>query len=131
MAHKLPTLPSAQRGSASSIVSTIILFVLVLKLAIAIAPAQIEDRTVSATIAKELKKSNMKKEGKSVFLKNLNTQLGLNSIDLNPEEILTFTNETTGNLTVHKKYQVESEFFPTVFITNKFEGDIRAADAKE
>ncbi len=130
MAHTLPTLPSAQRGSASSIVSGIILFVLVLKLAIAIAPAQIEDRTVSATIAKELKKSNAKKETKTIFLKNLSTQLGLNSINLDPKEILTFKNETAGNLAVHKKYQVENEFFPTVFITNKFEGDITAADAK-
>ncbi len=131
MNYQLPTLASHQRGDGiGGFVAMVIVFVMTLKLGVAIVPAQWNDRQLDSAIAKELQKTNSKKGSEKQLVEAIKRQLQLNAMyDVKVEEMYTFTGGK-GNLVAHKKYQVESNFLPGVFITNKFEGEIRASDAE-
>ena len=128
---RLASLPQEQRGaSVTGIILLIIGIIVGVKLLIAIVPAQVGDYQLSKTIADELKKSNDNKESSQQFLQNLNKQLSINAdYDTKAEDILTFTSKRTGELAVHKKYEVANNFFANIDIVNRFEGDITAAEA--
>ncbi len=131
MNHQLPTLASHQRGEGiGGIVAMVIVFVMCLKLGVAIIPAQWSDRQLDSAIADELQKINSSKGSEKQLVEAIKRQLSLNAMyDVKVEEMYTFTGGK-GNFVAHKKYQVESNFLPGVFITNKFEGEITPADAE-
>ena len=102
------------------------------KLGLAIVPAQIGDYQFDKAVAMQLKKANDNGESSREFMSNLQKQLSVNAdYTTKPEEILTFNNDKTGSLAVHKDYEVVNNFFGNVDIVNRFEGDITAADVVE
>ena len=120
--------PSQQRGaSVTSIVLFIIALGLLAKLAIGVIPAYVGDYQFTKLVVQELKKANDAKYNDKQFLNSLSQQLSINAnYDSKPEEMLIFTNKTPGALTVKSKYEVESNFYGSVFIVNRFEKDITA-----
>ncbi len=132
MNYQLPTLAHHQRGEGiGGIVAMVIVFVMCLKLGVAIVPPQMTDRTLDKAIAEELAKANAKKASERQLIEAIRSQLEMNAMyDVNLEEMYTIGGNT-GNLSIHKKYQVESNLFPGVFITNKFEGEITPEMASE
>lgn len=131
MNYQLSTLTKYQRGDGiTGIVSTVIVFVMALKLGVAIVPAQVSDYQLTQAAESTLKKANDNKEGKDSVLGDLQRQLEINgSYGVKVEEMYTVKGGT-GNLSIEKKYEVENSLFPGVFITNKFEGEIKASDAE-
>ncbi len=132
MNYQLPTLAHHQRGEGiGGIVAMVIVFVMTLKLGVAIIPAQMNDRTLDSAIAEELVKANAKKASEKQLLGAISNQLEINAMyNVKLDEMYTVQG-SVGNLSVHKKYQVENNLFPGVFITNKFEGDITPDMASE
>lgn len=129
--QQLPTLASAQQGaSVAGVVGLIIALVVAVKLGMAIVPAQIGDYQLKKSIANELKRANENNETSREFMQNITRQLNVNgNYDTDPKEVITFTNEKTGQLAVHTKYEVSNNFFANVDIVNRFESDITAMDA--
>ncbi len=126
------TLASKQRGEGiGGIVAMVIVFVMTLKIGVAIVPAKIADFQLDKSIAVELKKANDNKEPAKRLLSSIQRQLELNAMyDVKVDEMYT-VNGKTGNLSIYKKYEVENNFLPGVFITNKFEGEIKPAGSDE
>ncbi len=126
MNYQLPTLAHHQRGEGiGGFVAMVIVFVMTLKLGVAIIPAQLTDRQLDKAIAEELAKANKNKSSEKELLGAISRQLSINAMyDVNLKEMYTVKGGL-GNLSVHKKYQVENNLFPGVFITNKFEGEIK------
>lgn len=122
----------SQRGaSVSGVVFVVLAIGIFAKLAIAIIPAQVGNYQFEKTVAAELKKANNNNESAREFMDNLTKQLSLNAdYSSKPEEMFTFTNDKTGSLAVHTKYEVVNNFFGNVDILNRFESDITMADAK-
>ncbi len=125
MNYQLPTLAHHQRGEGiGGIVAMIIVFVMCLKLGVAIIPAKWTDYQLDIAIAEELAKANQVKATKSKLFEAIGTQLQINAMyDVKLDEMYTVKG-TAGKLSIKKKYQVEHQLFPGVFITNKFEGEI-------
>ena len=123
----------SQRGaSVSGVVFIVLTIGVFVKLAVAIIPAQVGNYQFEKTVAEELRKANNDNEPARVFMDNLSKQLSLNAdYSSKPEEMLTFTNDKTGSLAVHTKYEVVNNFFGNVDILNRFEKDITMADAKQ
>ncbi len=132
MNYQLPTLAHHQRGEGiGGIVSMVIVFVMCLKLGVAIVPAQLTDRQLDKAIAEELAKTNKSKASEKDLLEAIARQLEMNAMyNVKLEEMYTVQGNL-GNLSIKKKYQVENNLFPGVFITNKFEGDITQDMASE
>lgn len=126
-------LPNQQQGaSVSGIVLLIIALVVGLKLAVAIVPAHIGDYQLTKLLANELKKANDNKDSAKQYVETINRQLSINAdYDTKAEDVFTFTNDRTGQLAIHKQYEVSNNFFANIDIVNRFEGDITAADATE
>ena len=128
MAHQWTGLAS-QRGSVSTIVLLLIFIVIAGKLVVAIAPAQIGDYQLTKILESELKSTNDNNSTAKEFLDTVNRQMSVNAdYDTKAEEVFTFTNNSTGQLAIHKDYQVTSNFFGNVDIVNRFEGDVVAAE---
>lgn len=127
----LPHLPSSQGGaSVSGIVMFLLCLGIIIKLSIGIVPAQIGDYQLDKTVKAQLKKSNNAKENPQQFMNNLESQWNVNGIYRKPAEILTITDQTPGQMSVHKEYQEVSNLFGDVDIVNRFKSDITAADAQ-
>lgn len=127
----LPHLPSSQGGaSVSGIVMFLLCLGIIIKLSIGIVPAQIGDYQLDKAIKSALKKSNNAKENPQQFMKALESQLSINGTYLKPEDILTVSDPTPGQMSVHKEYQEVSNLFGNVDIVNRFTSDITAADAQ-
>ncbi|MBS9780307.1 MAG: DUF4845 domain-containing protein [Moraxellaceae bacterium] len=131
MNYQLPTLASQQRGEGvGGFVSIVIIIVMCLKLGIAIIPAQWKDHQLDKAIAEELVKANRDKSSKTALLDAISRQLDINAMyNVKLDEMYTVKGDI-GNLSIKKKYQVESNLFFNVFITNKFEGKITPEMAK-
>lgn len=124
-------LPSQQRGaSVSGIVLMISMAVVCFKLGMGIIPAQIGNYQLKKSLAWELKKANDNKESDSQFLSNVSTQWGINGYKQNPQDVVTVTNKTKGNMSVQLTYEESSNFFGTIDIVNRFDETITAEDAK-
>ena len=123
---------SSQRGaSVTSIVFIIIVLGVAAKLIVAIVPAQIGDYQLTKTLSEQLKESNANKETAKQFVERVNKQLSINAdYDTKAEEVFTFTDKKTGQLAIHKQYEVTNKFFGNVDIVNRFEGDIDATTAE-
>lgn len=132
MSITISSLPNAQRGaSVTGIILLIIGIIVGVKLVVAIAPAQVGDYQLTKLLASELKEANANKLTSKQFVDKVNSQLNINAdYDTKAEDVFTFTNEQTGALKIHKKYEVTNNFFANVDIVNRFEGDISEADAK-
>ncbi|MGP4713647.1 DUF4845 domain-containing protein [uncultured Psychrobacter sp.] len=123
--HQLSSL-STQRGSG---VTSVILFIMVLgiavKLAVAIVPAQLDDRQLTKIIAAELKRANDNGDTARELIENTNKKLSINAYyDTKAEDIFTFTNSQKGQLAIYKKYNKTNNLFGNVDIVSRFEGDI-------
>lgn len=117
---------STQRGSS---VTSVVLFIIVLgiavKLAVAIVPAQLDDRQLTEIIATELTKANNNGDSARDFLANTNQKLSINAYyDTKAEDVFTFTSSKEGQLAIYKKYAKTNNLFGNVDIVNRFEGNI-------
>ena len=123
---------STQRGaSVTNIVFIIIALGVAIKLIVAIVPAQIGDYQLTKTLSAELKESNNNKETAKQFVDRVDKQLSINAdYDTKAEEVLTFTDKKTGQLAIHKQYEITNKLFGNVDIVNRFEGDIDGTTAE-
>ena len=123
---------STQRGaSVTNIVFIIIALGVAIKLIVAIVPAQIGDYQLTKTLSAELKASNNNKETAKQFVERVDKQLSINAdYDTKAEEVLTFTDKKTGQLAIHKQYEITNKLFGNVDIVNRFEGDIDGTTAE-
>ncbi|MDE4454590.1 DUF4845 domain-containing protein [Psychrobacter sp. DAB_AL62B] len=123
---------STQRGaSVTSIVFIIIALGVAIKLIVAIVPAQIGDYQLSKTLNAQLKESNSNKETAKQFVERVDKQLSINAdYDTKAAEVFTFTDKKTGQLAIHKKYDITNKLFGNVDIVNRFEGDIDGTTAE-
>lgn len=129
--HQLSGLSSQRGASVTSVVFIIIVLGVAAKLIVAIVPAQIGDYQLTKTLSAQLKESNANKETAKQFVERVNKQLSINAnYDTKAEEVFTFTDKKTGQLAIHKQYEVTNKFFGNVDIVNRFEGDIDATTAK-
>ncbi|MDX2374542.1 DUF4845 domain-containing protein [Psychrobacter sp. T6-6] len=123
---------TTQRGaSVTNIVLIIMVLGISLKLMVAILPAQIGDYQLTKLLSAELKVANNNNETAKQFVERVNKQLSINAdYDTKAEEVFTFTDKKTGQLAIHKKYEVTNNFFSNVDIVNRFEGNVDMAEAK-
>lgn len=129
--HQLSGLSSQRGASVTSVVFIIIVLGVAAKLIVAIVPAQIGDYQLTKTLSAQLKESNANKETAKQFVERVNKQLSINAnYDTKAEEVFTFTDKKTGQLAIHKQYEVSNKFFGNVDIVNRFEGDIDATTAE-
>ncbi|WP_426223755.1 DUF4845 domain-containing protein [Psychrobacter sp. DWR1-2-3] len=129
--HQLSGLSSQRGASVTSVVFIIIVLGVAAKLIVAIVPAQIGDYQLTKTLSAQLKESNANKETAKQFVERVNKQLSINAnYDTQAEEVFTFTDKKTGQLAIHKQYEVTNKFFGNVDIVNRFEGDIDATTAE-
>ncbi len=126
MAYQLPTLAHHQGGEGiGGFIAMVIVFVMCLKLGVAIIPAHWTDYQLDSAIAEELAKANKNKLSKRQLVDTISTQLQINAMyNVKLDEMYKIEGDI-GHLSIYKKYQVENSLFPGVFITNKFEGDIK------
>lgn len=120
-----------QKGmGVAGIVFVVIALGILLKLGAAIAPAQISNYQLKKLIAKELHKSNQMNESAQEFMESLEKQLSINSnytTDL--KKVMVLTNKTPGSLAAKTNYSVESQFFGSIYIVNRFADNITANQA--
>ena len=129
--HQLSGLSSQRGASITSVVFIIIVLGVAAKLIVAIVPAQIGDYQLTKTLSAQLKESNANKETAKQFVERVNKQLSINAnYDTKAEEVFTFTDKKTGQLAIHKQYEVTNKLFGNVDIVNRFEGDIDATTAE-
>ena len=129
--HQLSGLSSQRGASVTSVIFIIIVLGVAAKLIVAIVPAQIGDYQLTKTLSAQLKESNANKETAKQFVERVNKQLSINAdYDTKAEEVFTFTDKKTGELAIHKQYEVTNKFFGNVDIVNRFEGDIDATTAE-
>ncbi|MDA5133908.1 MULTISPECIES: DUF4845 domain-containing protein [Psychrobacter] len=129
--HQLSGLSSQRGASVTSVVFIIIVLGVAAKLIVAIVPAQIGDYQLTKTLSAQLKESNANKETAKQFVERVNRQLSINAnYDTQAEEVFTFTDKKTGQLAIHKQYEVTNKLFGNVDIVNRFEGDIDATTAE-
>ena len=129
--HQLSGLSSQRGASVTSVIFIIIVLGVAAKLIVAIVPAQIGDYQLTKTLSAQLKESNANKETAKQFVERVNKQLSINAdYDTKAEEVFTFTDKKTGQLAIHKQYEVTNKFFGNVDIVNRFEGDIDATTAE-
>lgn len=129
--HQLSGLSSQRGASVTSVVFIIIVLGVAAKLIVAIVPAQIGDYQLTKTLSAQLKESNANKETAKQFVERVNKQLSINAdYDTQAEEVFTFTDKKTGQLAIHKQYEVTNKLFGNVDIVNRFEGDIDATTAE-
>ena len=129
--HQLSGLSSQRGASVTSVVFIIIVLGVAAKLIVAIVPAQIGDYQLTKTLSAQLKESNANKETAKQFVERVNKQLSINAnYDTKAEEVFTFTDKKTGQLAIHKQYEVNNKLFGNVDIVNRFEGDIDATTAE-
>ena len=129
--HQLSGLSSQRGASVTSVVFIIIVLGVAAKLIVAIVPAQIGDYQLTKTLSAQLKESNANKETAKQFVERVNRQLSINAdYDTKAEEVFTFTDKKTGQLAIHKQYEVTNKFFGNVDIVNRFEGDIDATTSE-
>ena len=123
---------ATQRGaSVTSIVLTIILLGVAIKLMIAIIPAQIGDYQLTKTLSSQLREANNNNETTKQFIERVDKQLSINAdYDTKAEDVIIFTDKKAGQLAVRKQYAVTNNFFGNVDILNRFEGDIDMATTK-
>lgn len=123
---------ATQRGaSVTSIVLTIILLGVAIKLMIAIIPAQIGDYQLTKTLSSQLREANNNNETTKQFIERVDKQLSINAdYDTKAEDVITFTDKKAGQLAIRKQYAVTNNFFGNVDIVNRFEGDIDMATTK-
>ena len=123
---------TTQRGaSVTSIVLTIILLGVAVKLMVAIIPAQIGDYQLTKTLSTQLRESNNNNETTKQFIERVDKQLSINAdYDTKAEDVITFTDKKAGQLAIRKQYAVTNNFFGNVDILNRFEGDIDMATTK-
>ena len=119
--HQLSGLSSQRGASVTSVVFIIIVLGVAAKLIVAIVPAQIGDYQLTKTLSAQLKESNANKETAKQFVERVNKQLSINAnYDTKAEEVFTFTDKKTGQLAIHKQYEVTNKFFGNVDIVNRF-----------
>ena len=129
--HQLSGLSSQRGASVTSVVFIIIVLGVAAKLIVAIVPAQIGDYQLTKTLSAQLKESNANKETAKQFVERVNKQLSINAdYDTQAEEVFTFTDKKTGQLAIHKQYEVTNKLFGNIDIVNRFEGDIDATTAE-
>ncbi len=129
--HQLSGLSSQRGASVTSVIFIIIVLGVAAKLIVAIVPAQIGDYQLTKTLSAQLKESNANKETAKQFVERVNKQLSINAdYDTQAEEVFTFTDKKTGQLAIHKQYEVTNKLFGNVDIVNRFEGDIDATTAE-
>ena len=129
--HQLSGLSSQRGASVTSVVFIIIVLGVAAKLIVAIVPAQIGDYQLTKTLSAQLKESTANKETAKQFVERVNKQLSINAnYDTKAEEVFTFTDKKTGQLAIHKQYEVTNKFFGNVDIVNRFEGDIDATTSE-
>jgi len=123
---------ATQRGaSVTSIVLTIILLGVAIKLMIAIIPAQIGDYQLTKTLSSQLREANNNNETTKQFMERVDKQLSINAdYDSKAEDVIIFTDKKAGQLAIRKQYAVTNNFFGNVDILNRFEGDIDMATTK-
>ena len=123
---------TTQRGaSVTSIVLTIILLGVAIKLMIAIIPAQIGDYQLTKTLSSQLREANNNNETTKQFIERVDKQLSINAdYDTKAEDVIIFTDKKAGQLAIRKQYAVTNNFFGNVDILNRFEGDIDMATTK-
>ncbi|MGB3109132.1 MAG: DUF4845 domain-containing protein [Psychrobacter alimentarius] len=123
---------ATQRGaSVTSIVLTIILLGVAIKLMIAIIPAQIGDYQLTKTLSSQLREANNNNETTKQFIERVDKQLSINAdYDTKAEDVIIFTDKKVGQLAIRKQYAVTNNFFGNVDILNRFEGDIDMATTK-
>ena len=129
--HQLSGLSSQRGASVTSVVFIIIVLGVAAKLIVAIVPAQIGDYQLTKTLSAQLKESNANKETAKQFVERVNKQLSINAnYDTKAEEVFTFTDKKTGQLAIHKQYEITNKLFGNVDIVNRFEGDIDGTTAE-
>lgn len=123
---------ATQRGaSVTSIVLTIILLGVAIKLMVAIIPAQIGDYQLTKTLSSQLREANNNNETTKQFIERVDKQLSINAdYDTKAEDVIIFTDKKAGQLAIRKQYAVTNNFFGNVDILNRFEGDIDMATTK-
>lgn len=123
---------ATQRGaSVTSIVLTIILLGVAIKLMIAIIPAQIGDYQLTKTLSSQLREANNNNETTKQFIERVDKQLSINAdYDTKAEDVIIFTDKKAGQLAIRKQYAVTNNFFGNVDVLNRFEGDIDMATTK-
>lgn len=125
------SLPSQQVGASVTNIALIIIMVVILaKLGMSIVPAQVGDYQLTKSLAVKLKEANTNKTTASDFLKIAQRQIEINGDQTTQvSDMITFKSKTAGHLSIHKKYEVESNFAGNIFIVNRFEGDIDPAES--
>ncbi|WP_227680457.1 DUF4845 domain-containing protein [Psychrobacter sp. SWN149] len=123
---------ATQRGAS---VTNIVLIIMVLgiatKLMVAILPAQIGDYQLTQLLSAELKEANENNDTAKQFVERVNKQLSINAdYDTTAEDVFVFTDKKTGQLAIHKKYEVTNNLFSNIDIVNRFEDDIDMAAAE-
>ena len=127
----LSSLTSQRGASFTSIILFLIVIVVAGKLLVAIVPAQIGDYQLNKLLADQLTEANRNKESAAQFVERIDRQLSINAdYNTSAKEIFTFTNNTAGQLSIHKKYEKTNNFFSNVDIVSRFEGDIKAGAAE-
>lgn len=129
--QQLSSLNSQRGASVTSIILFLIAIVVAGKLLVAIVPAQIGDYQLNKLLSDQLIQANRNKESAAQFVERIDRQLSVNAdYDTSAKEIFTFTNNTAGQLAIHKKYEKTNNFFSNVDIVSRFEGDIKAGSAE-
>lgn len=129
--QQLSSLNSQRGASVTSIILFLIAIVVAGKLLVAIVPAQIGDYQLNKLLLDQLIQANRNKESAAQFVERIDRQLSVNAdYDTSAKEIFTFTNNTAGQLAIHKKYEKTNNFFSNVDIVSRFEGDIKAGSAE-
>lgn len=109
-----------QQGSASSIMATIILACLVIKIAASLLPPFFDDRLINTQIQEAVDASTNTTMPQK-FYSDLNSRLSMNNIrDLKAEDIVTATQMGNGIRAV-KDYEIRSQFVLNVDFAMKFE----------
>lgn len=122
----------AQTGaSVTGVVMTLIVIAIGLKLAVSILPAQIGNYQVNQVLISELKHANEQKLTADKLMQQINKQMSINSLQFDLQKNVSVTNTQVGDLALESNYEESSVFFGNVFIVNRFNSKITAADAKQ
>ncbi|MBH0005108.1 DUF4845 domain-containing protein [Psychrobacter sp. SWN149] len=131
MMQQLSGLATQRGASVTNIVLIIMVLGIATKLMVAILPAQIGDYQLTQLLSAELKEANENNDTAKQFVERVNKQLSINAdYDTTAEDVFVFTDKKTGQLAIHKKYEVTNNLFSNIDIVNRFEDDIDMAAAE-
>ncbi len=117
-----------QGASITGVVLFVIMLGLLAKFGLAVIPAYVGDYQLTELVTKEVAKSNAAKHNERQFLAALDQQLSINAqYNTKASDVITFVNKTPGALKVKLEYTVESQYYGSTYVVNRFSKEIDAS----